>query len=160
MGGQAQSVLARLVCRKATGKENKSAQLRELPGRCGHRPLQIFTKHSFMQSSWPEPLKFPGGKGQFSQFLLSLSLTFRQGACKISQVWCTLPGRKRPEGVSFLSGLAGVCVLRPMLAFCFFNSLGEPPSANCHAQFHMGISATPSAPILRRRCVFRLWNGI
>ena len=32
----------------------------------------------------PEPLKFPGGKGQFSQFLLSLSLTFRQGACKIS----------------------------------------------------------------------------
>ena len=31
-----------------------------------------------------EPLKFPGGKGQFSQFLLSLSLTFRQGACKIS----------------------------------------------------------------------------
>ena len=108
----------------------------------------------------PEPLKFPGGKGQFSQFLLSLSLTFRQGACKISQVWCTLPGRKRPEGVSFLSGLAGVCVLRPMLAFCFFNSLGEPPSANCHAQFHMGISATPSAPILRRRCVFRLWNGI
>ena len=38
MGGQAQSVLARLVCRKATEKEKKSAQLRELPGRCGHRP--------------------------------------------------------------------------------------------------------------------------
>ena len=32
----------------------------------------------------PEPLKFPGGKGQFSQFLLSLSLTFRQDACKIT----------------------------------------------------------------------------
>ena len=32
----------------------------------------------------PEPLKFPGGKGQFSQFLLSLSLTFRQDACRIT----------------------------------------------------------------------------
>ena len=43
-----------------------------------------------------------------------------------------------------------------MLAFCFFNSLGEPPSANCHAQFHMGISATPSAPIYKKEVRFQI----
>ena len=67
------------------------------------------------------PPRLRGGAIKLYKYFPFSPLTFWEVACKIVLVWCTLPQYFCGHCVSLINRRfsAGVCVLRPVSAFCF-----------------------------------------